>query len=157
MPLQRMNIRALQKDDLDPLLSLYAQLNPADLPLPPRAQVDALWIDVCANPAYRYFGGFVGSEMIATCTLAVIPNFTRGCQPYGLIENVVTDAAHRNKGYGKALLAHALDSAWASGCYKVMLMTGRKDAATLHFYEAAGFNSRDKQAFIVKHQGRVLS
>ncbi|MEY4642943.1 MAG: hypothetical protein RLZZ227_2937 [Pseudomonadota bacterium] len=48
-----MNIHALQEHDLDQLLSLYAQLNPGDLPLPPRAQVDALWNEVCANPARR--------------------------------------------------------------------------------------------------------
>ncbi|MDM0009985.1 transposase [Variovorax sp. J22G73] len=34
--------------------------------------------------------------------------------------------------------------------YKVMLMTGRKDEATFRFYEAAGFNRDDKQAFIAK-------
>jgi GNAT superfamily N-acetyltransferase len=145
-----MDIRTLLKDDLDQLLALYEQLNPGDLPLPERSKVDAIWAHIQANPSYRYFGGFVGAELVSTCTLAVIPNLTRGCAPYGLIENVVTDAQHRNKGYGKRLLAHAVDSAWALGCYKVMLLTGRKDAATLRFYESAGFNSREKQAFIVK-------
>jgi hypothetical protein len=32
----------------------------------------------------------------------------------------------------------------------VMPMTGRKDEATYRFYEAAGFNRHDKQAFIAK-------
>lgn len=34
--------------------------------------------------------------------------------------------------------------------YKVMLLTGRKDAATLRFYEGAGFDRHGKQAFIAK-------
>ncbi len=37
--------------------------------------------------------------MVATCTLVVIPNLTRGGTPYALIENVVTHTDHRNKGY----------------------------------------------------------
>lgn len=36
-------------------------------------------------------------------------------------------------------------------CYKVMLMTGRRDEATLRFYEAAGFSRNAKQAFVAKH------
>jgi len=62
----------------------------------------------------------------------------------------VTDAHYRQRGYGKAILAHALAHAWSVGCYKVMLLTGRKSEATFQFYESAGFNRHDKQAFIAK-------
>ena len=31
-----------------------------------------------------------------------------------------------------------------------MLLTGRKDEATFQFYESAGFNRNDKQAFVAK-------
>jgi GNAT superfamily N-acetyltransferase len=80
----------------------------------------------------------------------MVPNLTRACRPYGVIENVVTLADRRGRGLGKAVLAQALSVAWGQGCYKVMLMTGRKDEATYRFYEAAGFNRHDKQAFIAK-------
>ena len=145
-----MNIRSLQNSDLDRLLELYRHLNVDDLPLPSRVTVDAIWEELCNNPSYRYFGGFIGEQLVCSCNLTVIPNLTRGCQPYGLIENVVTHAAHRNQGFGKALLAHTLDAAWRAGCYKVMLMTGRKDPATLQFYESAGFDKHAKQAFVAK-------
>jgi GNAT superfamily N-acetyltransferase len=79
----------------------------------------------------------------------VIPNLTRGARPYGLIENVVTHQEYRGHGYGKALLAKALEFGWSQHCYKVMLMTGRKDA-THHFYESAGFESQSKKAFVAK-------
>ncbi|WP_434642808.1 hypothetical protein [Achromobacter piechaudii] len=48
------------------------------------------------------------------------------------------------------MLAQALEAAWAAGCYKVMLMTGRKEDATLQFYESVGVNRQGKQAFIAK-------
>ncbi|MGE4339936.1 MAG: GNAT family N-acetyltransferase, partial [Pigmentiphaga sp.] len=84
------------------------------------------------------------------------PNLTRGCKPYGLIENVVTHAAFRGRGHAKALLGHALKAAWIAGCYKVMLMTGRKDEATLKFYESAGFDRQEKQTFIAKQSHAQL-
>lgn len=67
-----------------------------------------------------------------------------------VIENVVTHSAHRSRGHGQALLRHALSFAWSQGCYKVMLMTGRKDEAIFRFYESAGFDRHDKQAFIAR-------
>jgi GNAT superfamily N-acetyltransferase len=143
-------IRTIQADELDALLALYPHLIEADLPLPARAKVEAVWQELMANPRYRYFGVYVDNELVSSCTLTVVPNLTRACQPYGLIENVVTHAAHRGRGHGKALLAHALAYAWREGCYKAMLMTGRKDESTLGFYEAAGFDRHGKQAFIAR-------
>jgi GNAT superfamily N-acetyltransferase len=79
-----------------------------------------------------------------------VPNLTRACRPYGLIENVVTHPNHRNKGHGKAVLAHSLSFAWSQDCYKVMLLTGSKREAVYRFYEAAGFDRNEKQAFVAR-------
>ncbi|MES2188178.1 MAG: GNAT family N-acetyltransferase [Pseudomonadota bacterium] len=145
-----LSLRDLQASELASLLRLYAQLHPTDDPLPPAAEVEALWTELLASGRYRYFGGFIADRLVSTCTLAVIPNLTRGCRPYGLIENVVTDVAWRGHGYGKALLVHAQHAAWDAGCYKVMLMTSRQDPATLGFYRAAGFDGDGKRAFVAR-------
>ncbi len=145
-----MQIRLIPRDGLDSLLVLYRHLHRADEPLPDAAMVRSVWEELCSNPRYRCLGGYVGSELVASCTLTVIANLTRGCRPYGIVENVVTHTEHRRRGYGKAMLAHALAEAWTSGCYKVMLLTGRKDDATRKFYEAAGFDAHEKQGFVAK-------
>jgi len=145
-----MNIRKLQSHELKPLLALYAHLHAHDAPLPPEPAIEAVWSEALANPRIHYFGGFVGDSLVTSCTLTVIPNLTRGCRPYGVIENVVTHAAHRGQGWGKAVLTHALGEAWRQRCYKVMLLTGRKDEGTLRFYEQAGFDRHGKQAFVAK-------
>jgi GNAT superfamily N-acetyltransferase len=143
-------IRLFQANELSELLALYAHLHRADEALPPLAEVQAVWQELLANPRYKNYGVYLGNELVSSCALAVIPNLTRGCRPYGVIENVVTHGSHRNQGYGKAILAHALSHAWSVGCYKVMLLTGRKDEATFKFYESAGFDRHAKQAFVAK-------
>ncbi len=75
-----------------------------------------------------------------------MPNVTRGARPYALIENVVTHAQHRRKGFGRAVLGAALACAWDEGAYKVMLATGSQRPSTLRFYEKAGFK-RDGKTF----------
>ena len=145
-----MNIREIQADELQLLLSLYTHLHEHDDPPPSGELAEAVWSEAIANRRIRYFGVFVSGLLVSSCTLTVIPNLTRACRPYGVIENVVTHAAHRHRGYGRAVLAHALAAAWRQDCYKVMLLTGRKDEATLRFYEQAGFDRHDKQAFVAK-------
>jgi len=81
----------------------------------------------------------VGGVLVASCTLIVVPNLTRGGRPYGLIENVVTHAHFRKRGFGKQVLAAASSAAWDAGCYKVILMTGSTKPETLKFYAEAGF------------------
>lgn len=147
---RRMNIRPIEKHELSALLALYAHLHGADEQPPSSAHAEAVWSEAIANPRCRYFGGYDGAALVASCMIMVIPNLTRGCRPYAIIENVVTHAEHRNRGWGKAVLRHALAHAWAQGCYKVMLQTGRKDAAITRFYEGAGFSAHDKQAFVAR-------
>ena len=145
-----MTVRPLRAHALDHLLALYAHLHDTDLPLPPRAQVEAVWTEAIGNPKCRYFGGFEMGRLVSSCNITLIPNLTRACRPYGVIENVVTHAYHRGRGWGRRLLREALAFAWAHEAYKVMLLTGRKDDATLRFYEGCGFSRQGKTGFIAR-------
>ena len=145
-----MNIRLIQANELNELLALYEHLHRSDDALPDKQVVQAVWKELLANPRSRYFGSYAGDKLVSSCSIAVIPHLTRGCRPYGVIENVVTHENYRNQGHGKAIVAHTLSHAWSSGCYKVMLLTGRKDEATFKFYESAGFDRHAKQAFVAK-------
>lgn len=145
-----MEIRRIDAAELNDLLALYKHLHVVDDPWPEPQILQSVWRELSGNPCYRYYGGYVAGELISSCNLTLIPNLTRACKPYGVIENVVTHAKHRNQGHGRAILQHALAQAWSAGCYKVMLMTGRKDEATLGFYESAGFDRHEKQGFIAK-------
>ena len=131
-------VRDATANDLERLLELYVHLTPNNRP-------------IGLDKAEQIFGAFLRYEgsaillgesegvLVSSCTLAVIPNLTRIGRPYALVENVVTHEAYRRRGYGKAMLDAASEKAWAQDCYKVMLMTGNSDEATLKFYEHAGF------------------
>ena len=133
-----LNIRTADQDDLPALLELYRQLHPADEPVSPEVASNRLG-QLLLYPGSSVLVGILDDATVATCTLIVIPNLTRGAKPYALIENVVTDARHRKRGYGRLVLEAAMAAAWRCDCYKVMLLTGSKDPATLKFYAEAGF------------------
>jgi GNAT superfamily N-acetyltransferase len=142
-------VRPIAREELAELLDLYKHLfEKEDAPLPPDEQVKALWDEITANPLLHYFVGEIDGQIVSSCTMAIIPNLTRGARPYGLIENVVTHRDYRKRGFGTQVLRRALQVAWDNGCYKVMLLTGRKDEATLRFYERAGFKLGVKTGFI---------
>lgn len=121
-------------------------------PLPARNVIEKVWHKIQGNSHFKYFGAFINRKLVSSCTLSVIPNLTRGCRPYGVIENVVTHSDYRRRGYASSILKHALNYAWNKGCYKVMLLTGRKNEGIYKFYESAGFDRYAKQAFLAKPQ-----
>ena len=143
-----MIIRPARRADLEKLLALYLHLNPAD-ELLPIDEAERLFEDLQKYNGSAIFIGSIDDTVITSCTLIVVPNLTRGGRPYGLIENVVTHAAHRRRGHGKQLLQAAVQAAWDANCYKVMLQTGSKRPATHAFYTAAGFE-QNKTGFQVR-------
>ena len=145
-----MELRELVENDLQPLLALYRHLHASDTPEASEQVKAKTWQAICNNADIRYFGVFENSALVASCNITIIPNLTRSCQSYGVIENVVTHEKYRRRGYGHAVLQAALDFAWQHNCYKVMLMTGRLDEETFNFYETAGFKRHEKEAFIAK-------
>jgi GNAT superfamily N-acetyltransferase len=143
-----LDVRTATSSDLPQLLELYHHLNPDDVPAS-ITDARAIFAQFASQPGNIIFVGFIGDALVTSCTLITIPNLTRRGTPYALIENVVTHADHRRAGHGQAVLRAAVDAAWQAGCYKVMLMTGRKDPGTLDFYRRAGFK-QSKTGFQIR-------
>lgn len=141
-------LRLAGTDDLSAILSLYAQLSPGD-ELPDPVAARATWKRILDSEMMSVHVGVCEDALVATCVLVVVPNLTRNQSPFALIENVVSDARFRGRGFGSRVVQAAIDHAWAAGCYKVMLMTGRTEPAVLAFYQACGFTS-DKTAFQIR-------
>ncbi len=143
-------VRLINYDELDKLLLLYRYLNPEDPDISGKDETTALWEKIFNDPHQHVFVIEEDGQIVASCTLVTVNNLTRGGSPYGLVENVVTHGNYRKRGYGKAVLKKAVEAARSIGCYKVMLLTGRKDEGTLTFYENAGFTRGMKTGFCIK-------
>ncbi|OPY27894.1 MAG: putative acetyltransferase [Methanocella sp. PtaU1.Bin125] len=142
-------VRLVRPDELEKLLALYRVLHPEDPETDP-AGAARLWKEICADRCLFYVAAEEDGQFVASCTLAIVKNLTRGLRPYGVIENVITRPDCRRKGYGTMVLHRAIDIAREHHCYKVMLLSGAKDEGTLRFYERAGFARGIKTGFIVK-------
>ncbi|MGA7727385.1 MAG: GNAT family N-acetyltransferase [Dehalococcoidales bacterium] len=139
-------IRIAEERDFEGMMSLLRQLNPDD-PVITDGRDKVIFARILKESNLRILILEENGKIISTCYLNIIPNLTRNAAPYAIIENVVTDTAFRNQGFGKKLMAFALDSAWKAGCYKAMLQTGSKKESNHKFYAACGFIEGEKFAF----------
>lgn len=140
-------IREITEADFDGLLRLYTQLHNNPMPEKTEAVMD-VWNRIRNDRNHHIIVAEEDGEIVSSCICVIIPNLTHGQRSYAFIENVITDAAHRNRGLASQCLDYAKELAVKEHCYKLMLLTGSKQEETLRFYEKAGYNRNDKIAFI---------
>ena len=140
-------VREAKREDLQELLELYLYLHEKSVPQKDAHLADT-WEQILADGNHHLIVNEVSGKIVSSCVCVIIPNLTRNVRPYAFVENVVTHADFRKKGYAGECLAYAKAIAERENCYKMMLLTGSKAPETLRFYEKAGYNSSDKTAFI---------
>ncbi len=140
-------IREITENDFIGLMSLYTQLH--NNPMPEQTEdLMMLWKRILDDKDHHIIVAEEDGIIVSSCVCVIIPNLTHNQQPYAFVENVITDAKYRHKGFATACLEYAKEIALKEHCYKLMLLTGSKEESTLHFYRNAGYNSEDKTAFI---------
>ncbi len=140
-------IREANLEDLDAILELYLFLHEDSIP-EKNSHLEETWEQIIGDLNHHLIICEVDGKIISSCVCVIIPNLTRNVRPYAFVENVVTHADYRGKGYATECLDFAKKIAEQENCYKMMLLTGSKSPETLRFYEKAGYNSSDKTAFI---------
>lgn len=140
-------VREVKEDELNELLELYLHLHEKSIP-EMSEHLDKTWKTIMQDENHHIIVKVVDDKIVASCVCVIIPNLTRNVRPYAFIENVVTHADYRGKGYATECLDYAREIAEKANCYKMMLLTGSKTESTLRFYQNAGYNSTDKTAFI---------
>lgn len=140
-------IREISDKDYEGLMRLYMQLHNNPFPEKDEAMTK-LWNTILEDENHHIIVAEEDGKIVASCVCVIIPNLTHDQQPYAFIENVITDAEYRKRGLATACLNYAKEIALRENCYKLMLLTGSKEESTLHFYEQAGYNRKDKTAFI---------
>ena len=141
-------VREVKEDELKELLELYLHLHEKSIP-EMSEHLDKTWKTIIQDENHHIIVKVVDDKIVSSCVCVIIPNLTRNIRPYAFIENVVTHADYRGKGYATECLNYAKEIAEKANCYKMMLLTGSKTESTLRFYQNAGYNSTDKTAFIM--------
>ena len=140
-------VREVKEDELNELLELYLHLHEKSMPKMSE-HLDKTWKTILQDENHHIIVKVADDKIVSSCVCVIIPNLTRNVRPYAFIENVVTHADYRGKGYATECLDYAREIAEKANCYKMMLLTGSKTESTLRFYQNAGYNSTDKTAFI---------
>lgn len=140
-------LREATQEDLAQILHLYLYLHEKTIPEDSQ-QLRDTWESIINDKNHHLIVCERDGKIVASCVCVIIPNLTRNAWPYAFIENVVTHADYRKRGYATECLNYAKHIAEQNNCYKMMLLTGSKEESTLHFYRKAGYNSTDKIAFI---------
>ena len=140
-------LREAVQEDLFELLNLYLSLHEKEIP-EDSLHLQQVWNEMISDQRHHVIVKEVEGRIASSCICVIIPNLTRGVRPYALIENVVTREEDRGKGYASSCLQYAKKIAKEENCYKMMLLTGSKNESTQNFYKGAGYNSKDKTAYI---------
>ncbi|MGN0495073.1 MAG: GNAT family N-acetyltransferase [Lachnospiraceae bacterium] len=140
-------VREVKETELMELLGLYLHLHEESVP-EMTEHLRNTWDTIMKDKNHHIIVKVADGKLVSSCVCVIIPNLTRNIRPYAFIENVVTHGDYRGKGYATECLNYAGEIAKKENCYKMMLLTGSKEEATLRFYGNAGYNSTDKTAFI---------
>ena len=139
-----LKLRCLTAEDAGEACGLYAELFVDGEVARPEH-----FASLVAHPGTFVWGAWKDEALLGMATLHLLPNMTYGGRPYALVENVVTRAACRGQGVGKAVMTRLIETAWATGAYKIQLLTGRARGAA-PFYETLGFTTDEKHGMVLR-------
>jgi GNAT superfamily N-acetyltransferase len=98
-----------------------------------------LWREVAGDPRQYILLAELDGKVAATATVIVVPNLGHHGKPWAVINNVVTDAACRGLGIGKALIAECGKIAKEKDCYKIVLSSNLVRKEAHEFYRRLGW------------------
>ena len=140
-------VREIRDNEIGELLALYLHLHEETIP-ENNEHLNNTWKSIMEDNDYHIIVGIADGKIVSSCVCVIVLNLTRKVRPYALIENVVTHADYRGRGYATECLNYAREIAEKANCYKIMLLTGSKESKTLDFYKNAGYSCEDKTAFV---------
>jgi uncharacterized damage-inducible protein DinB/GNAT superfamily N-acetyltransferase len=135
----RVRIRPATKADLPGVLELYAQPGLDEGAVLPIAEAQRIFDGFARYPDYVLYVAELDAEIIGTFALLVMDNLAHLGAPSAVVEDVAVDPAHRGRGIGQAMMAHALSVCRDKGCYKVALSSNLKRERAHAFYDSLGF------------------
>jgi len=133
-----MQIREMTLKELEPIYDVLGQLR-KELSY---KEFEDLIYDM-RHMEYKMIGLLERGELITYAGVAVQTNLYHKRHLY--VYDLVTDEAHRGKGYAKEMLAYLVDYAKTAMCENIVLSSGFSKEGAHKFYEKNGF---EKKSFV---------
>lgn len=154
MSAPEIKIRQATPDDASTLLKLYAQPDYDNGVVLSHEDARAILVNAEKYPFYKFYVGEREGCALGTYALLVMENIGHMGSPSAIVESVAVAPEAQGMGVGKALMAHALATAAAQGCYKLALSSNIKRTVAHAFYDRLGFQ-RHGVSFVVPLAGKA--
>jgi GNAT superfamily N-acetyltransferase len=132
-------IRQANSVDLPDVLALYAQPDLDDGRVLSEEDARKVFSAFSHYPSYGLFVAQDGQTIVGSYALLVMHNLAHCGTPSAIAEDVVVAHSRHGQGIGRQMMAHAMDQAKQSGCYKLALSSNHKRKDAHAFYESLGF------------------
>jgi ribosomal protein S18 acetylase RimI-like enzyme len=132
-------IRPARKADLPAVLALYAQPDMDDGHVLALKDAEAIFDRFGRYPDCMLYVAEMDGAIIGSFALLVMDNLGHLGSPSAIVEDVVVDPACHSSGVGRSMMAFALETARAKGCYKLVLSSNARRTRAHAFYESLGF------------------
>ena len=99
-------VREVTENDLNGLLHLYEQLHNSEVTIN-LDELLKLWNQIIQDNHHHIIVVEKDGKIVSSCVCIIVPNLTHNQRPYAFIENVITDEAHRKKGFATKCLDYA--------------------------------------------------
>ena len=102
-------VREISENELSELLQLYLHLHEESVP-EMTEHVKDTWDTIIQDKNHHIIVNEIDGKIVSSCVCVIIPNLTRNIRPYAFVENVVTHAEYRGKGYATECLNYSSKS-----------------------------------------------
>jgi len=133
------DIRPAGPADIPGILALYAQPDLDNGRVLEPAAAEAIFARFTRYPDYTLYVASLGDRIVGSFALLVMDNLGHLGAPSAIAEDVVVDPDMQGGGIGGRMMAFALETARAKGCYKLMLSSNTRRERAHAFYERLGF------------------
>ena len=137
-------IRLATEEDIPCILELYRELaiTTSRVELSRSPSLDdyrRVFDEIRSAPGHELLVAEYRGQVVGTMVLLIVPNLSHSACPWALVENLIIEHRHRNRGFGKMLMDYAIARAREAGCYRIVLSSDKRRRNAHRFYRSLGF------------------
>ncbi len=133
-------VRKAGNDDLPDILKLFEELSASAQTTLGAETAEIIFDKMMSYPDYSVYAAELDGAIVGAFELVVIDSLGHLGTPFGILEDVVVTASHRNLGIGGQLVRFAAEACRERGCYKMVLSSNVKRTDAHRFYKRLGFS-----------------